>query len=154
MKENAIRKPWIDATMMVFMLLVIVCHTVTATEAPTTSGDVVTVRSAIVEVGGVTLFRFVEPYKGMSPHERASIVYRRLWHVLDTTAPERRMELLDQIRVDNVKTDVCIFIGDHLIVTIDDIHPRINQASPQELAHIWADNLRRGLANYLRINAP
>jgi|LSQX01.3.fsa_nt_gb hypothetical protein len=154
MEKRTMCKPWTKTTMMLFMLFVILCHTITATEAPPASGDAVSAHSAIVELGGVTVFRFVEPYKGISPHERASIIYRRLWHVLDTTAPEKRIDLIDQIRVGNIKNDVCIFIGDHLIVTIDDIHPRLNHASPQELANIWADNLRRGLANYLRINAP
>ena len=88
-------------------------------------------------VGGVTLFRFVEPFKDVSPQERVSIIYQRLWYVLDSTVPERRLELRDQVRVDKIRADMCIFVGDYLIVTIDEVHARINRCSPQELAEVW-----------------
>lgn len=133
--------------------LIVAAAAAAATESPAET-DATTILSSTVELGGVTLFRFVEPFKDVSPQERVSIIYQRLWYVLDSTVPERRLELRDQVRVDKIRADMCIFVGDYLIVTIDEVHARINRCSPQELAEVWADNLRRGLSRYLEINAP
>lgn len=143
-------------TLMVIALAVTVAVVAVAAmeAAAETNGPSETILSSAVELGAITLFRFHQPFKGASPQERANTVYKRLWHVLDSTAPEKRLELPDQVRVTQVKADTCIFIGDYLIVTIDDIHARLNRCSPQELAEVWADNLRRGLSRYLDINAP
>ncbi len=106
---------------------------------------------AEVEVGGVVFARFTVCHLGLAPQERAALVYRRLWDLLDASRPDYA-GLVESVRVRKVKGDYVIEAAGRLVVTIDPAHARVNKVSPQELAEIWAKLLRAGLSGYIDNN--
>ena len=138
-------------TWIVVIAALVLAMAAGALAASEDAGEAQEARAEVV-IGGITVFRFTSWFKGVSPNARVGSVYRRLWHVLAITSPENRDALVDKVRVVKVQGDYCIMIGKDLIVTVDPIHAQRNRSSPQDLAEVWAKNLRQGLQCYLTIN--
>ena len=45
-----------------------------------------------------------------------------------------------------------LFIKDQFIVEVDEYHAKLNKTTPEKLAEIWAENLRRGVEEFVAVN--
>lgn len=108
---------------------------------------------AEVEISGVVVARFSQCYLGITPYERAAIVYRRIWDLLYDYRPNYE-DVAASVRVEKIKGDYVIMAKDRLIITIDPLHAQANKVAPWELAQIWAHNLQISLQHYAKVNKP
>lgn len=111
-------------------------------------------QSARVVLGGITVFRFTATHKGITPEQKVSTIYQRLWRLLESTCSTELERLPDSVQVGIIGSDFCVFAGDRLIVTVDEAHAVANASSPHGLAEVWAANLRKALASHLAANTP
>lgn len=104
-----------------------------------------------IEFGGVVIMRIRAGAAGYDPIVRANLIYQRL-----TTATDAYRGRLAStpVKVVQIKGDPTLYIGDQLIVTVDEQTAQINGMHPLELAHQWAQLLKKGLANYAKVNDP
>lgn len=105
--------------------------------------------SAEVEVAGVVIVRFRVPVNGVTPMEHASRVYQRwvegLYRAGDNLSP-------NLVRIEEENGVPVIYMGSVRFVEVDEQHARLNGTTPQLLAEVWANNLRRAITRYMEIH--
>lgn len=104
---------------------------------------------AAVEVAGVVIVRFRVPVNGVEPMEHASKLYQR-WVEGLLQAGDRLSPNL--VRIEEEEGVPVIYMGSVRFVEVDEEHARINSTTPQLLAEVWANNLRRAIARYMEIH--
>jgi len=95
-----------------------------------TDGDVVIAYEVVLRI------RF--PAGGLSVKERTDIVTQRINNLLGSKPFDP-----SDVRVDVRNKEYVVLVGEKLIITADKQTAEFNQATPEQLANIWADNLRR-----------
>lgn len=91
-----------------------------------------------VIIGGRVVLRIRVPAGGMTVKERADAVMQRINNYLgaEPFTP-------DDVKVAVRNKEYVVLIGDHLIITADRETAKINKTTPEKLAEIWAENLRK-----------
>ncbi|MCL4515715.1 MAG: hypothetical protein M1379_09055 [Firmicutes bacterium] len=106
-----------------------------------------------VELGKVVILRVHYGTPDLSPYDRAAEITRRLndaaWFYRQDGALNP-----DQVRVAAEQGETVIYLGDRLIVTVDEAHARMNLSSQETLAQEWAENLKAAIASYNEILGP
>ncbi len=106
-----------------------------------------------VELGKVVVLRVHYGTPVLSPYERAAEITRRIndaaWFYRQDGALSP-----DQVRAAVEQGETVIYLGDRLIVTVDEEHARMNLSSKETLAQEWAENLRAAIAAYNEILGP
>ena len=93
-------------------------------------GDVVIAQEVVLRI------RF--PAGGMSVKERADRVTERINELLGTK-PFSPSDVTVAVR----NKEYVVLVGDNLIITADKQTAEFNKATPEQLAKMWAENLRR-----------
>ena len=91
-----------------------------------------------VIVGDQVVLRIRFPAGGMTVQERADQVTLRINQLLGA-----RPFNPEDVKVSQENKEWVVMIGDELIITADTRTAEYNQATPQQLAEMWAANLRR-----------
>lgn len=102
-----------------------------------------------IVVGGVKILTIRAALGGMTIEQRVVIIRQRITNAL-SIGPVRPAD----ITVRTVNGTPAVFARDILIITADAEHARLNATTPQALAEIWAENLRRGLPGAVPRPAP
>lgn len=92
----------------------------------------------IIEQQMVLRIRY--PAGGMSIQERVDQVTLRLNEYLGSAPFDP-----SQVRVAMQAGEYCVMIDNQLIITADKDTAKFNQATPQQLAEMWAENLRKAI---------
>lgn len=118
-----------------------------AAQAPSNSGryyfrdvpvpDNDSTRDAVI-LGGTPIMRFRVGAGGFTPHERAMETQARLNRLLG----EGPIYASD-ITTEAFGQDAVVLVKDQLLFTADAQTAAINDATPMDLANMWADNMRR-----------
>ncbi|MHB1457353.1 MAG: hypothetical protein ACYC0V_10615 [Armatimonadota bacterium] len=93
-----------------------------------------------VIIGQQLILRIRFAAGGYSIQQRADAVTVRLNEYLGVKPFNPSM-----VKVANVNGEYCVMIGSDLIITADKDTARYNQATPKQLAEMWASNIRRVL---------
>ncbi len=91
-----------------------------------------------VIIGQEVVLRIRFPAGGYSVEERAEIVTQRINELLGSQPFEA-----SDVTVGVCNKEYAVFIGGNLIITADKETAKFNKTTPEKLANIWADNLRR-----------
>ena len=110
----------------------------TAVFIPTMAGPALAGYEGDVIIGQEVVLRIRFPAGGLSVKERADRVTERINNLLGS----------EPFNPSDVKTGIrnkehVVLIGDNLIITADKRTAEFNKATPEQLAKIWATNLRR-----------
>jgi len=116
----------------VFMALILVCMLcwVAAPVMAAYEGDVI--------VGDEVVLRIRFPAGGMTVRERADQVTVRINELLGSKPFQP-----EDVTVGQQNKEWVVLVGGNLIITADKTTADYNQATPQQLAEMWASNLRR-----------
>jgi riboflavin biosynthesis pyrimidine reductase len=95
-------------------------------------------------VGNEVVARVRVAAAGYSVPERAQIVQSRIRTILSDTSFTRDT-IARAVSVRKLGADRAIYVGDHLFFTITPADGRATQATPEQLARMWSDNLRAAL---------
>lgn len=90
-----------------------------------------------VIIGQQMILRIRFAAGGYSIQQRADEVTVRLNEYLGVKPFDPSM-----VKVANVNGEYCVMIGSDLIITADKDTARYNQATPKQLAEMWASNIR------------
>jgi hypothetical protein len=100
-----------------------------------------------VKIGSTIVFRLV--YDGQSnPVLRAQVIQQRLNTLIQQNLSP------DNVRVAKVTGGYAVFWGSNLIVTVDSLQAKANRSLPQDLAGVWANNLRKAIRQNVFTVAP
>jgi len=102
---------------------------------------------ATVELSGVVILRVRDAGGWPSVYARADEVYKRLNEAINAYKDRLTPEM---VRIGQVGSAPAIFIGEHLLVTVDETSARLNGTTPDKLARIWAANLKAALSRFVR----
>ncbi len=102
---------------------------------------------ATVELSGVVILRVRDAGGWPSVYARADEVYKRLNEAINAYQDRLTPEL---VRVGQVGTTPALFIGEHLLVTVDETSARLNGTTPETLARVWAANLKAALSRFVQ----
>ncbi|MDI6828048.1 MAG: hypothetical protein QME62_06150 [Armatimonadota bacterium] len=91
-----------------------------------------------VIIGQEVVLRIRFPAGGYSVEERAEIVTQRINELLGSHPFEA-----SDVKVAVCNKEYAVFIGGNLIITADKETAKFNKTTPEKLANIWAENLRR-----------
>lgn len=103
---------------------------------------------ATVELSGVVILRVRDAGGWPSVYARADEIYKRLNEAINAYQERLSPEL---VRVEQVGATPAVFVGEHLIVTVDEASARLNGTRPSTLAAVWADNLRGALRRFVSL---
>lgn len=112
-----------------------------AVEEPEEAWDVI--------FSGVLVLRVRFGLGGMSALERQHMVYQRLREAVDSLGESLSPDL---VMVTEADGQVFVQVGPHVIVTVDEAHARHQRSTPEGLAEVWADNLRRAIERYVSLH--
>lgn len=90
-----------------------------------------------IMMGGYLLWRIRCGSAGFTLEQRTDIIQARVNNLLELGAFDPSM-----IRIVPKGTDVSLYAGDDLIITIDECTARANRTTPAGLAQVWAQRLR------------
>lgn len=112
-----------------------------------------------VDIPGTDTHFFLYRYEGDNPpYQKVEQIWERLSNVfLAWVEAGQDPAKLGAKNVTIKETDLGLpglFIGDTLIVEVDEYHARINHATPRQLAEKWAENLETGVEAFVRNNLP
>ena len=93
-----------------------------------------------VIIGQQMILRIRFAAGGMSIQQRVDEVTLRLNEYLGVAAFDP-----SKVKVVEVKGEYCVMIGKNLIITADKDTARYNQATPKQLAEMWASNIRKAI---------
>lgn len=93
-----------------------------------------------VRVGEQVVLRIRASAGGMTPAERAKVVSQRLNNFLGSTIFNST-----SVRVQVVRGDYSVVIGNTHIVTVDEATAAANGCTREQLANIWASNIRTAI---------
>lgn len=91
-----------------------------------------------VIIGQEVVLRIRFPAGGYSVEKRAEIVTQRINELLGSEPFEP-----SDVKVAIRNKEYAVLIGDNIIITADKETARFNKTTPEKLANIWAENLRR-----------
>lgn len=91
-----------------------------------------------VVLGQEVVLRIRYPAGGLSVQERADIVTQRINELLGSNPFSR-----SDVKVGVRNKEHVVLIGNNVIITADDATARFNKTTPEQLAEVWAANLRR-----------
>jgi hypothetical protein len=94
-----------------------------------------------IVAGGMVILRLRVTVAGMTPAQRATALYNRLNDIIS----DRTLKPQDY-RTVKKGSDWLVMAGTQLFVTVTPEEAKINQATPLQLAQIWASNLRVAVA--------
>ncbi|HEY8418216.1 MAG TPA: hypothetical protein VIK93_09310 [Limnochordales bacterium] len=136
---------WIACALLVTLISTFVWPAVAAAqtaEEPEEAWDVI--------FAGVLVLRVRYGLGGMSALERQHLVYQRLREAVEALGEDLSPGLVHVTEADG---QVFLQLGPHVIVTVDEAHARYQRSTPQGLAEVWADNLRRAVARYVETHS-
>jgi len=90
-----------------------------------------------IVAGGIVILRLRTTVGGMTPADRSAAIYERI----NTIISDRKVQPPD-VKAVKKGLDWVVMAGPHLFVTATPDEAIANKATPMELAHIWASNLR------------
>jgi len=96
------------------------------------------VREGDVVIAQEVILRIRFPAGGLSVKERADRVTERINELLGTK-PFNPSDVKVGVR----NKEYVVLVGDNLIITADKQTAEFNKATPEQLANMWAENLRR-----------
>jgi hypothetical protein len=99
-------------------------------------------KSGVIKVGPTVVMRLVDD--GVSnPVTRAEIIQQRIDALLKqgNLAP-------DDVKVRKNQAGFGVYWGQELIITVDFHQAKANRSKPEELAEVWAGNLRKAIREY------
>ena len=91
-----------------------------------------------VLIGDEVVLRIRFPAGGMTVEQRAEQVMLRINELLGSQPFDP-----SDVKVGVVNKECVVMVGNNLIITADKDTAKYNQATPQQLAEMWAENLRR-----------
>lgn len=103
-----------------------------------TAGPLFSAYDGDVLIGGEVILRVRYPAGGMSVKQRAETVMLRVNELLGT-----RPFYPSEVRVAVRNKEHVVMVGDKVIITVDKRTAEYNSATPEQLANMWAANLRR-----------
>jgi len=136
---------WIACALLVALSSTLVWPAVAAAQTvqePDEAWDVI--------FAGVLVLRVRYGLGGTSALERQHLVYQRLREAVEDLGEELSPDLVHVTEADG---QVFLQVGPHVIITVDEAHARYQRSTPQGLAQVWADNLRRAIARYVEIHS-
>lgn len=123
------------------------------------SGVFAQVQGIPVDIPGTGVNFFLYRYEGSSaPHGKVNEIWANLSNAFTQwvdggQSPQALAGKDVQIKT-NSSGSVNIYVKDQFIVEVDQYHAKINKATPAQLAEKWAANLRKGIDEFVAINAP
>lgn len=117
-------------TLLVVATLVAITLALVAPVFAAHEGDVI--------VGQEVVLRIRFPAGGLSVQERADAVTQRINNLLGSQPFNP-----DDVKVAVRNKEYVVLIGDNVIITADKATAEFNKATPEQLANMWAANLRR-----------
>lgn len=103
-----------------------------------------------VALGKVIVLRIRHGAPEFSPYERAAEITRRLYGAFWTYRQDGALSP-DQVRVVVENGQHVIYLGERLIVTVDEAHAQSNFSNQAALASKWAENLKTAIVAYMEI---
>jgi len=111
-----------------------------------------------VDIPGTNVLFFTYRYTGDEvPYDDINAIWRNLSDVLiEWSARGAKPEELSpaDVEVKTVNDEVGIYLKGRLIVAVDESHAKANYATRQQLANMWAENLRKGIKIFVELNQP
>lgn len=102
--------------------------------------SVVAASEGDVRVGEQVVLRMRAASAGMTAAERATVIRTRLNNFLGSANFDPT-----SVKVQLVKGDYTVMIGNTLIVTVDETTAALNQCTREQLAQKWASNIRTAI---------
>jgi len=93
-----------------------------------------------IVAGGMVILRLRATVAGRTPTQRMGILYERLNGIIS----DRKVHAKD-CRTVREGNDWLVMAGPHLFVTVTDVEAKDNEATPQQLATMWAANLGQAI---------
>ncbi|HUV04352.1 MAG TPA: hypothetical protein VMX94_04520 [Armatimonadota bacterium] len=111
---------------------------ITAASIPALAAPALAGYEGDVIIGQEVVLRIRFPAGGLSVKQRADLVTERINNVLGSE-PFNPSDVKTGIR----NKEYVVLIGDKVIITADKRTAEFNKSKPEQLANIWAANLRR-----------
>ncbi len=114
-------------------------------------------KSIAIDVPGTDVHFFSLRYEGDTPpYQKANEIWERLNSVLLSWVDQGQdPTMLTSAMVSTGLTSdgsMAVFLKDTYIITVDEFHATINRATPEQLAEMWANNLRKGITVFVQTN--
>lgn len=111
-----------------------------------------------VDIPGTGINFFLYRYEGAKPYEKVNAIWDNLSTVfsqwVETGQDPLALSTKDVQTKSNSSGTVSIYLKEQFIVEVDHYHAKINKATPAQLAQKWADNLKKGVEEFVVVNQP
>lgn len=108
-----------------------------------------------VDIPGTGVNFFLYRYEGSVPHAKIETIWENLSKVFaEWSAAGQNPQALSgkDVTIKTVAGSVNLYVKDHFILEVDQYHAKANKATPAQLAEKWADNLRKGVDEFVAVN--
>lgn len=158
MRRNGLKRQWPLLLLIMFVLLALPASVLAEEGTPvkeegTTVGEEGSLageEGIPVALGKVIVLRIRHGAPEFSPYERAAEITRRLYGAFWTYRQDGALSP-DQVRVVVENGQHVIYLGERLIVTVDEAHAQSNFSNQAALASKWAENLKTAIVAYMEI---
>lgn len=112
-----------------------------------------------IDIPGTQVHFFTLRYEATAPpYDQVELIWQRLSSVFQQWVEDgQNPEALspEMVIIENApQGKQAIFLKGTLIVEVDSYHAQVNRASIEQVARVWADNLREGITIFVENNTP